>query len=488
MTRVPAIRIRNANSAPVDTSAQFVLYWMIASRRTRWNFALQRAVEWANELRKSLVVLEGLRAGYGWACDRFHAFILEGMAENERSLEGTGVLYYPYVEAKPDDGKGFLAALGGYACVVVTDDFPEFFLSRMVASAARQLSVRLEQVDSNGLLPMRASQKSFPTAFAFRRFLQKVLPEHLSQMPEADALVHAKLRPMGNLPRSVTRRWPRVSQKLLESMGSSLASLPIDHAVPKVGIAGGSAAAHTALRRFLDTGLPRYGEDRNRPEEEVTSGLSPYLHFGHISAHEGFHELMADEGWDPSDLSERASGSRQGWWGVSEEAETFLDQLVTWRELGYNMCAHRDDYDRYDSLPPWAQETLAKHAKDPRPYLYPSEKLERAQTHDPLWNAAQIQLVREGRIHNYLRMLWGKKIIEWSQAPQEALEAMIHLNNQYALDGRDPNSYSGIFWCLGRYDRPWGPERPIFGKIRYMSSQNTARKMRVEGYILKYAP
>ncbi len=172
---------------------------------------------------------------------------------------------------------------------------------------------------------------------------------------------------------------------------------------------------------------------------------------------------------------------------MSNPAEAFLDQVVTWRELGFNMCRHQEDHDRYESLTPWALDTLNRHAGDKRPYLYPLTTLTSATTHDPLWNAAQTQLVREGRIHNYLRMLWGKKILEWTPHPREALDTMIELNNRYALDGRDPNSYSGIFWVLGRYDRPWGPERPIFGKIRYMSSRNTARKFDVSGYIERYS-
>jgi len=172
---------------------------------------------------------------------------------------------------------------------------------------------------------------------------------------------------------------------------------------------------------------------------------------------------------------------------MSRSAETFLDQLITWRELGYNMCAHMPLYDRYESLPAWSQESLDRHRKDPRPYLYGLERFENAETHDPLWNAAQMQLKREGRLHNYLRMLWGKKILEWSRSPEGALDIMIHLNNKYALDGRNPNSYSGIFWILGRYDRPWAPERPVLGRIRYMSSDNTRRKLRLKQYLSRYS-
>ena len=172
---------------------------------------------------------------------------------------------------------------------------------------------------------------------------------------------------------------------------------------------------------------------------------------------------------------------------MSESAESFLDELVTWRELGFNMAWQYSDYDRYDSLPDWAIRTLEDHSADPRPYVYELQEFEEAKTHDELWNAAQRQLLVEGRIHNYLRMLWGKKILQWTQSPQEALDVMVELNNKYALDGRDPNSYSGIFWVLGRYDRAWGPERPVFGKIRYMTSKNTARKYPVKKYIQKFS-
>ena len=173
---------------------------------------------------------------------------------------------------------------------------------------------------------------------------------------------------------------------------------------------------------------------------------------------------------------------------MEEAAEGFLDELITWRELSYNMCSKRPDYARYSSLPEWARRTLEEHINDPREYTYTLEEFEAGQTHDELWNAAQMQLVTEGRMHNYLRMLWGKKILHWTARPQDALRIMIELNNKYAVDGRNPNSYSGILWVLGRYDRAWGPERPIFGKIRYMTSDSTRRKLKVNSYIERYAP
>jgi deoxyribodipyrimidine photo-lyase len=273
----------------------------------------------------------------------------------------------------------------------------------------------------------------------------------------------------------------------LERPQGIVADLPIDHDVAPVTFRGGSASAQRQLHAFVPNKLATYAEQRNKLGAQATSGLSPYLHFGHISAHEVVDCVLQAEEWHAGLISSDTSGKRRGWWGLSESAEGFLDQLITWRELGFNMCWQRDDYEDYDSLPPWALKTLGDHANDPRPIIYSPEEFEAAATHDPLWNAAQVQLVREGRVHNYMRMLWGKKILEWSDSPMNALEVMLHLNNKYAVDGRDPNSTSGIFWVLGRYDRAWGPERPIFGKVRYMSSKNTTRKLKTDEYLLKYA-
>jgi len=488
MQKVPDLRIRSVSENDVKRDAQFVLYWMTAFRRTQWNFSLQRAVEWAKELDKPLVVFEPLRCGYRWASDRFHQFVIQGMADNAQRLNRKPVLYYPYLERERGAGKGLLAALAEQACVVIGDDFPSFFLPRMVEAAKRQIPVRYELVDSNGILPMRAADKVFARAFDFRRFLQKNLRPHLDEFPEPDPLAGSRLSRLDELPSEITERWRIADAAELASDPGSLSQFPIDHNVHVAPDAGGAKAAQKRLKSFVEDKLSDYADRRNQPEEDVASGLSPYLHFGHISAHEVFTEVTLRDGWKPRDISEKANGSSSGWWGTSEAVESFLDELITWREVGYNMCWQRDDYDRYDSLPDWARQTLAEHADDPREHVYSLEQFESADTHDELWNAAQRQLAREGRIHNYLRMLWGKKILEWSASPRDALEVMIELNNKYALDGRDPNSYSGISWVLGRYDRAWGPERPIFGKIRYMSSENTARKVRVKEYIRQYGP
>jgi deoxyribodipyrimidine photo-lyase len=488
MEVVPQSRIRPGNDRPVREDGDFVLYWMIANRRVRYNFSLQHAVDRARELRKPLVILEALRCGYRWASDRHHAFILQGMADNAEQLKRKNVQYHPYVERESGEGKGLLAALAELACVVITDEYPCFFLPRMVEAASRQVPVRLEVVDAIGLLPMRAAEKTYTSAYNFRRFLQKSLKWHLERPPRADPFARVRLPRSRPLPRRISGRWPRATRGFLQASPGALAGLPIDHTVPPAALTGGPAAGRKQLAAFLDQRLYGYAERRNHPDADHTSGLSPYLHFGHISVHEVFDRLAKAQGWSTRKLSGKARGGRVGWWGMGADAEAFLDQLVTWRELGFNLCSREPGYDQYESLPDWALRTLGEHEGDPRPHIYTREQLDRANTHDPLWNAAQTQLVREGRIHGYLRMLWGKMILAWSASPWQALTTMIGLNNRYALDGRDPNSYGGIFWCLGRYDRAWGPERPVFGKIRYMTSANTARKYKSKNYIKKYSP
>ncbi len=488
VTKVPASRIRTLNDAPIQTDSDYVLYWMIANRRASWNYSLDRAIEWSKELGKPLVVLEALRCGYQRASDRIHRFVIQGLADNRAAFLDTSIRYYGYVELEAGQGSGLVETLAQRAAVVVTDDFPCFFLPRMTSQVASRMSVAVETVDSNGLLPMRTTDRVFVRAFDFRRWLQKNLAPHLQESPEQNPLAGFNTGNKFELPVEVLQRWPEASDEMLLAETKSLQSIAIDHSVGPAAFDGGPVAAHRTADRFFDQRFARYAEDRNQTDDEAASGFSPYLHFGHLSTHEIFNRIVERENWSANDLSETTSGAREGWWGMSQQAESFLDELITWRELGYNFCSQRDDYDRYESLPEWAKNSLAKHASDPREYRYSHEELELAETHDALWNAAQRQLLRDGRMHNYMRMLWGKKILEWSSSPQEALATMIELNNKYAVDGRNPNSYSGIFWVLGRYDRAWGPERPIYGKIRYMSSENTARKINVKSYLKQYGP
>lgn len=479
---LPAVRLRVENDQPARGDGRFVLYWMTAARRTRWNHALQRAVDWARTLGKPLWIVEPLPLGSRWHNDRRHKFMLDGMADNAARLDGKSAGYHPFVERKPGETQALLNALARDACVIVGDDHP----MPLHAMPPCVPAVRREWVDGNGLLPLRVTDRVFARAVDFRRFLQRVLPDHLPTAPKADPLARLELPRPAALPRELTRRFPAASSELLSGRQAALGELPIDHDVAPSAIQGGESAGRRRLRRFLAEGLPEYLALRNHPDDDVTSGLSPYLHFGHVSPHEAFYELAHREVWSPDRLSEKVRGSREGWWGMSESGEAFLDQLVTWRELGYNFCTSRGDFDQYESLPDWARKTLTDHAADSREIVYDLDDLAASRTHDSLWNAAQNQLASAGRMHNYLRMLWGKKILQWSASPREAFDIMIELNDRFALDGEDPNSYSGICWVLGRFDRPWGPERPIFGKIRYMTSENTARKLRVNKYLARW--
>lgn len=499
----PALRIRTLNSAPTRESGRFVLYWMTAFRRLGWNHALDRALAWGTHLGHPVLIFEPLRMGYRWASLRHHQFCLDGMREHAAQLEGSPVGYYPYLERFKDEGKGLLEALAEHASVVVTDDAPIFFLPRMLQAAASRCSVRLEAVDSNGILPLAEPGRDFTTAFSFRRHLQKRLPAWLEEAPAADPL-HAialpsfgdrgqimETRLQGMLGSELLARWPVLAP------GSNVEDLGIqglDLGVPRVPFSGGRTEGARRLGRFVRSGLIGYADSRNHPDRTHFTGLSPWLHWGQISSHEILHRVFDVEGWTAGALADaagakRVDGRREGWWGLSSDAEAFLDQLVTWRELGFS-TAWRSvekgfDPETWHALPEWAKRTLDEHRLDRRPWVYDLDAFESAQTHDPLWNAAQRELRAEGTIHNYLRMLWGKKILEWSESPEVALETMIELNHRWAIDGRDPNSTSGIMWVLGRYDRGW-PEREIYGKIRSMSSDSTRRKVELKGYLARF--
>jgi deoxyribodipyrimidine photo-lyase len=452
---------------------------MTSARRPRYNFGLQHAVGIANDLQRPLVVLEALRCDYPWASDRFHAFVVDGMRANARAFEGTAVRYLPYVEPARGAGRGLVAALAERACAIVTDWYPAFFLPRMHVAAAAQVRVRLEAVDSNTLIPSADHGRAFPTARGYRAFVQRELRTHLAQFPVENPAAALAGSPAA-LPRAITDRWAPAKLDRLD-----LAQLPIDHSVPAVPARGGFDAASDTLRRFIRGRLASYLDDGNHPDADATSHLSPYLHFGHISAHEVFSTLMTHERWTTRRLAKHGGGAREGWWNVSASAEAFLDQLVVWRELAFNGSAWTPGFERYDTLPAWARATLEAHLVDPRPHLYDAATLDQARTADEVWNAAQRQLVTDGWFHGYMRMLWGKKILEWCADPATALAHMEHLMNRYSLDGRDPVSYASFGWVLGRYDRPW-PEHEVYGTVRCMTSGSAKRKLRLREYLRKY--
>lgn len=489
-------RLKLVADEPIRADGRYILYWMNANRRTRYNVALERAIGWSLELKKPLVVLEALSVDYPWASERHHQFILDGMSDQYDAFGSAEVAYYPYIEREHREGRGLVAQLAARASVVVTDYFPCFFLPSIVAHIGHSIECRMEAIDANGVLPVNAAGKAFTSAYNFRRFMQKNVLSAIEQAPEAEPLSriplateytphHERLKRIG-VPETILTRWVPSMQSSNRIMVESCLKGRLDSTVGALPIRGGQTAGLALTHKFRAEGLELYSERRNDPKHVVTSGLSPYLHFGHISSSEVVHALLQTYGFNPESETRNFKGQRNGFWELPEPVEAYLDQIITWRELGYGFCHFEPEYYEYQSLPDWALRTLAEHADDVRPFIYSYEQFESGSTHDELWNAAQNQLRQEGKIHNYLRMLWGKKILHWSPSPQDALRTMIQLNNKYALDGRNPNSYSGIFWTLGRFDRAWGPERKVFGKVRYMTSASTARKFSVSNYIHTY--
>tara|TARA_B100002019_G_C21269655_1_gene601445 strand:- start:454 stop:2070 length:1617 start_codon:yes stop_codon:yes gene_type:complete len=493
-------RIRVLRDLPVNLDGDFVVYWMTATRRYRYNAALERAVEVALEINKPLLVVEGVSIRHRWTSERVVTFMVQGLVENIETFRDLPVSYLPWVENHKDSGDGLLRRISGRAAAMIIDDYPTYLPLWVQKRAAKTTSVWLEAVDSTGILPMQMSEKEFSTAHSFRRFIQKNLLKAFESSPKENPLEGveknlevdddrlAEIQKDTNFDSTPLEWMWRVAQG--GSIGrNALAPLDIDHEVRAVRTkVGGSREARIRLDSFLRTKLGRYDVGRNDTDDGAASGLSPWIHFGHISPYEILYSILEREGWTPGDLDEESTGrgSRAGWWGLSPGAEAFVDQLITWRELGYNFAFHREDHYSIDSIPEWASNTLSDHTDDRR-QSYTFEEIEAAETEDEVWNAAQRQLKEEGLIHNYLRMLWGKRILEWAPSPSDAADWMIKLNDRWALDGRDPNSYTGIFWVMGRHDRPWGPKRPVFGSVRYMSSANTKRKLKLDGYLEQWS-
>jgi deoxyribodipyrimidine photo-lyase len=428
------------------------------NRRVDSNHALAYAVELANSNDLPVLFYEGLTCSYPFANDRFQAFVLEGVPDTERRLAELGIGYIFYLRRTLSDPNDVLYKLAEDAAAIVTDDFPTFVASQHNSSAPSKLRVPYYAVDSSCIVPMSRIEQRQYAAYAMRPKIHKLLPKYLRAVPS--------LR--------VRRKFPRKSSPLHtnvahDAIPSLVASCDIDHTVrASCSFHGGSRSAHKRLRRFLDHKLARYSGEKNEPSAHTTSNLSPYLHFGQISSlevalavdeHAREHKLMTGE---------------------------FLEELIVRRELAFNFARYSAPFDSLAALPAWAHLTLAKHDCDARPYLYSRDQLERGETRDPLWNAAQKELLLRGTIHGYYRMYWGKKIIEWSASHQEALDAMIYFHDRYALDGRDPNTYANILWCFGLHDRPF-MERTVFGQVRYMSYDGMKRKTEVAAYIREIA-
>lgn len=455
---VELARIRKLNEAPLRPGARYVLYWPQMNRRAESNHALQYAIELANQQGLPVLCYEGLTCTYAHANDRLHTFLLEAVPATAARLRKMGVGYAFYLRARRSDSNDALYQLARHAAAVVTDDYPVFIAAGHNASVPRRLDVAYFAVDSSCIVPMSLLVKREYAAYTIRPKIHKLLPQYLRPAPAARP-EHAWHGDAPDFHVEVTER----------NIASLVANCEIDHGVaPSLAYGGGPVEAERHLQHFLQHNLRHYEKQRNEPSRHATSNLSPYLHFGHISSLQAAlaaTDYAADQHLD---------------------AAAFLEELIVRRELAFNFARHAKNPQGFDDLPDWARATMRQHAEDPRDPQFTPLQMEQAATYDPLWNATQKELLLRGRIHGYYRMYWGKKIIEWSATYEQALETMIYLHDRYALDGRDPNTYTNILWCFGLHDRPWF-NRPIFGVLRYMSFNGMKSKTNVNAYIEEVA-
>ena len=462
-----------------------MLYWMQINRRFHYNFALEYAVGWANKLGKPLLILEAFSCDYPWATDRSHTFMMEGMKDHLEYAVERDLNYVSFVEQNAGEYDKLLRELASNASILVTDEYPVFIMKERNKTYPAELNIPYVTVDSNGLIPFGLTDKDPYSAYFFRKIMQKNFIEAYTNPPKKNPLEELENKKRVEIPTRLIEGLPDAGEAL-NDIPAFISSLNIDHSVKPIDWHGGRKAALGMLGQFIRNDLLEYDEKRNDPDENKTSQLSPWLHFGKISEYEIVQAVLEHQpkGWDLDKITFN-KGSTGGFFNGDPNIDGYLDEVITWREVGFHFAFHRDDYDQLKSLPDWVQKTMDKHRDDPREWIYDYDQLANSQTHDDIWNAAQTQLREEGIIHNYLRMLWGKKVIEWTPDYETALQYLIDLNNTYAIDGRDPNSYSGIFWCLGRFDRAW-QERPIFGKLRYMTSNSTRKKVRLKQYLESY--
>jgi len=440
-------RVTVRGSGNPDSDGACVVYWMQRAQRGLDNPALDVAVEAANALEKPVVVFFAPVPYYPHANLRHYRFLNEGIPDIADALAERGIGFV--LRHYPDHSLLKLCE-EVKAALVVGDENPMREPDGWREKAAQKLRIPLWTVDADVIVPSRLLEKAQYAAHTIRPRLQKQLRKFLVASENPDA--HVKW----NRPRKLDSRDPEFDITQGWKLDRSVS--------PVSGWKGGSQEGLRLLTDFVQHKLEGYSTKRNRPEIDHTSRLSPYLHFGHISP------IMVA-------LAVQKSQAPKA------DQEAFLDQVITWRELSVNLVKFNPDYDNFECGEPWAHRTLARHAKDSRPVLYSERQLEKAETHDPLWNAAQMQMVQTGWMHNYLRMYWAKKILEWGSSAAEAHRRAVYLNDRYLLDGRDPNGYAGIAWSIvGKFDRPWF-ERPVFGQIRYMSGASMGRKFDSQAYI-----
>jgi len=446
----PRLTVRRAGEP--DPAGRCVVYWMQRAQRAVDNLALTTAIKAGNLLGKPVVVFFQLVPRAHHANQRHYQFLMEGLGDIAADLQKrkVGLVLRRYPE------HGLLRFCSEIRpCLVIADENPLLEAERTKSRIAAKIGLPFWTVDADVIVPSKLFTKEHYAARTIRPKIHALLPQFMRQVENP------------------TAQFPWLSPSHVQSLTPELSLLdnfPIDRGVaPSEYFHGGSHEARRCLQRLLRSRLKGYATQRNKPDVDGTSQLSPYLHFGQIGV-------------------QRVALAVQQADAPAQDRKAFLEELIVRRELAVNFVRFNRNYGNFDACEPWADVTHRKHALDPRQYLYSEKRLEDAETHDPLWNAAQKQMVLTGWMHGYLRMYWAKKILEWTASPEAAYEIAVRLNDRYELDGRDPNGYAGIAWAIvGKHDRAWGPERPIYGKVRYMSYASTSRKFNSKAYIARVA-
>ena len=444
-------RIHTLNDKPVRNTGGFVLYWMQQSQRAEWNHALEYAIERANQLGLPVAVVFGLMDNYPEANERHYAFMLQGLEDVFQTLEKRGIAAFVGCGHPAD----VAINAGRNAALIVCDMGSLRHQAEWRARVADESDCEVVEIESDVVVPIETSSDHAEyMARTLRPKIHRNLDEFLKPVVTTKCIA-------GILPAAPLQPLEKLSRKV-----PTLEKLKLDRSVGAVDyLKGGTSEAKRRLKKFITESLAVYSDHSNQPQTDDISMMSPYLHFGQISPLYIAQEILKSD-------------------AAKEAKDAFIEQLIVRRELAMNFVWFTPDYDRLSCLPDWAQQTLKSHAKDKRENLYSREELEQSQTHDPYWNAAMAEMRITGFMHNYMRMYWGKKILEWSPSPEDAFKTLLAINNKYFIDGRDPNSYAGVAWVFGKHDTAWA-ERPIFGKTRYMNAAGLKRKCDIDAYVEK---
>ena len=440
-------RVKKLNSHNIKPGP--VVYWMSRDQRINDNWAALYAQELAFELKQPLIVIFSLVTNFLEATIRQYSFMLEGLKQLETSLKAKNIPFFLILGNPEDQIVKFVDKIRA-GCLI--NDFDPLKIKRKWKnSISKSISIPFFEVDAHNIVPcIIASPKQEFAAYTIRPKIKKLLTEFFEDVPQ-----------IKSHPFKFNSDRPDIN------WDDNYKSLKINKEVqPLTWIRPGEEQAAKSLKNFIENKLDNYKILKNDPSRDGLSNLSPYLHFGQISAHR---------------IALEAQKSNKN----IESKESFLEELIIRKELSDNFCFYNSNYDNFDGFPSWAKQTLEEHSSDNREYIYNLEEFENAKTHDILWNAAQLEMVKKGKMHGYMRMYWAKKILEWTHCVDEALKIAIYLNDKYEIDGRDPNGYTGISWSIGgTHDRAW-PQRKVFGKVRYMSYQSTKRKFNSLEYINK---